>query len=243
MKTERTKEKITCTWTKADIKAVAKKLKVTLTDAEVAEVFEDMDELFGQLEFDPYIKEIIENVHPSKQTASTASSMTAAKDPACKWYYHSSSSKNETKAAIAAALDGNHPLLVMACKPACDVCALVWKNLKATTKLADYLKAKGIVGIKIDDTSKHFTDLAKDKNPYTGIDGVSGKKINSTAPFFVFFKVKESARGKSKITLDDTQVELFLSGFGGAKSSAKTYESLTAWLDSIMNKSDYKKAF
>ena len=231
MKTERTKEKITFTWTKADIKAVAKKLKVTLTDTEIAEVFEDMDELFDQVPFDDYIEAIIKNVHPPKKTATSAS--TTANNDDCKWYYHSSSSRNETKEAIAAALDGNHPILVMACKPACDVCALVWKNLKATTDFADYLKKKGIVAIKVEDSSSHFTDLAKAKNKYVGIDCISGKKINSTAPFFIFFKPSEKARSDKKITLAETQVETFLSGYGNAKASNKTYNDIVTWLNAV----------
>ena len=150
-----------------------------------------------------------------------------------KWYFHTSKAKNETKAAIAAALDNDAPILLMVCKPNCAVCQRVWQNMKAETDFAYYMQGTGIVGLKIEDTASHFTDLAKAKNKYVGIDGVSGKKVNSTAPFFLLFIPAEGARGKSRITLDEKQVAIYLGGFGAAKASAKSYEALVSWMDDI----------
>lgn len=150
-------------------------------------------------------------------------------DEIYRWYYHAKG-RNETKAAIAAALDNGAPLLLMVCKPSCAVCAKVWQALDATGRFADFLRAERVVALKIEDTASHFTDLAKAKNKYTGIDGVSGKKVNSTAPFFILFTPAEAARNKSKITLAPEQVAQYLSGFGSAKASAKTYEALTSWI-------------
>lgn len=150
-----------------------------------------------------------------------------------RWYFHTSKAKNETKAAVAAALDNDAPILLMVCKPNCAVCQRVWQGMKAETDFADYMKEKGIVGLKIEDTASHFTDLAKAKNKYVGIGGISGRKVNSTAPFFILFVPAEGARGKSRITLDEKQVELYIGGFGSAKASAKSYEALTSWLDAL----------
>ena len=123
-----------------------------------------------------------------------------AADGVFKWYLHTDK-VNETKAAIAAALDNNRPLLIFVGKPGCANCELVWsgpKYLLGETKMADFLEQERIVGLKIEDTTGHFTNLCDAKNYYTDIYGVSGKKVNSTAPLFFFFKVKSSARGKLK---------------------------------------------
>ena len=243
METKITGDKLTATWTTADVAKVAEAQGVKLTTAEKKSILKGVADVLKKCN-DVLIAQCLPQKEATNDNTANTEPWGAPIDPAaCKWYYHSSSSKNETKDAIAAALDNNVPMLLMACKPACDVCKLVWQNLKATSKFADYLKAKGIVAIKIEDTANHFTDLAKAKNAYTGIDGIKGNKINSTAPFFVFFKMKDSARGRSQITLADTQIDVYFSGFGNAKSAAKTYDTVTAWLDSIMNMSAYKKAF
>lgn len=158
-----------------------------------------------------------------------------------KWYYHSST-KNETKEAIAVALDADRPILIMACKPSCDVCNLIWKDyLKATSKFATYLKTKQVVGLKIDDTSSHFTTLSKNKNNFTGLDSISGKKVNSTAPFFILFRPKWSIRDKTKINLTTSEVDLYISGFGSAKASGKSYDSVTAWLNNALGLDTYEQ--
>ena len=149
-----------------------------------------------------------------------------------RWYFHRKG-LNETKAAIAAALDNDAPMLLMVCKPNCAVCQRVWQGMKAETDFADYLQTGGIVGLKIEDTASHFTDLARAKNKYVGIDGIKGNKVNSTAPFFLLFIPANGARGKARITLDEKQVKLYLGGFGSAKASAKSYEAITSWLDDI----------
>ena len=224
-------------WTTGDVAALAKELGYSLTANEKKAILEQLCKKYDSSQVNSLVKNLIvfmKNTNTDEKPA----------DPA-RWYYHSKD-KNETKTAIAAALDAARPLLIYAGKPGCSVCELVWKtHLKATGKMADWLRENRVVGLKIDDTSLHFSNLSTAKNKYTGIDGISGKKVNSTAPFFVFVKLKETARGKTKITLDSSkgEVETFLSGYGSGKAGEKTYEKVTAWLESLMSSGEFKRLF
>lgn len=248
---ELTNGKAVETWTADDVAKAAKEMGLTLSSKEKKAVLERMCKEYSK-----------ENGWSNAKTMSLVRSMfgseggktdetpkpnssTAVDAKSFKWHFHASG-KNETKAAVATALDANRPLLIYAGKPGCSVCELAWKNyLKAETKLADWMRDNAIVGLKIDDSASHFTDLGKFKNKWTGIDGASGKKTNSTAPFLVFVKLSEKARGKTKITLDPSKNELdaYLSGFGGAKATDKTYEAIAKWLTGVMGLEEFKKLF
>lgn len=246
MEQKLTKTSLTCTWTAQDVKNVAKTLKLTLTSAEIAKVLSTLASFTSESTEGPdcLFAEIIRALRDN------GSHETVQDSPPNDlgnfgWYYHTKG-KNQTKEAVTAALYANRPMLIMACKPNCDVCKLVWdKYLCGNTKMADWLKKNKVVGLKIDDTANHYTTLSKNKNKYTGIDGVKGNKINSTAPFFTFVKLSDKASKVSSITLDSKtgEIDTYLSGFGNAKADAKTYDAVTSWLESIMNMSAFKKLF
>ena len=230
-------------WTYDDVATAAK--PIVLTDKQKNTVLEQMCKEYSKetgwskAKMALLVKSIFGSEEQTEQTTSTVDAKVF------KWYYHSKS-KNETKEAIATAIASNRPMLICACKPSCDVCNLTWNTyLKATGKMAEWLKTNKVIGLKIDDVSSHYTDLSKFKNKWTGIDGVSGKKVNSTAPFFAFVKVKSSAKGKTKITLDPdkNEIDVFIGGFGSAKSTEKTYEAITSWLDGLMKLSAFKTLF
>ena len=226
---------------KSDVTKAAKTLGYTLTSKEQTSVLETFCRSLKD-NVDQMLTAVIKVVKGNTESAgveNTTTTTTTVDTKSFKWYYHSSS-KNETKDAIAAALAANRPILIMACKPACDVCSLVWKNIKATGSLATYLKDRKLVGLKIEDTSAHFTTLAKNKNSFTGLDGVSGKKINSTAPFFALVRLKSSMKGKTKINLATSEVELYISGYGAAKTTNKTYNDIVVWLNDALNIDAYE---
>lgn len=152
-----------------------------------------------------------------------------------KWHYHSAK-KNETAAAICAALDNNCGLLVVVCKPDCSVCAKICGKdyMDLDGKFAAYLKAHKIVGLKIEDSQSHEMAIASGINSYYNYDHT---KTDKNVPFLLLVKPKESSRKcKSFQTLKkNTDIDLFFGGFGSKTASGQTYPKVAAWLDLMLD--------
>ena len=147
-----------------------------------------------------------------------------------KWFYHSST-KNETSKAVQAALDNNCGLLVLVCKPSCAVCAKVCSEdyMDVDGKLQKYMEKNWIVGLKIDDSQSHVQSIISGLSSYYNYDK---KKPSKNVPLLLLVKPKEGTTVfetlKKKSTIDE-----FFGGFSAKKMSEQTYENVTAWLDKM----------
>lgn len=152
-----------------------------------------------------------------------------------KWHYHSAK-KNETAAAICAALDNNCGLLIVVCKPDCSVCAKICGKdyMDLDGKLAAYIKSHKIVGLKIEDSQSHEMAIASGINSYYNYDHT---KTDKNVPFLLLVKPKESSRKcKSFQTLKkNTDIDIFFGGFGSKTASGQTYAKVAAWLDLMLD--------
>lgn len=152
-----------------------------------------------------------------------------------RWHYHSAK-KNETSAAICAALDNNCGLLIVVCKPDCSVCAKICGKdyMDLDGKLLAYLKAHKIVGLKIEDSQSHEMAIASGINSYYNYDHT---KTDKNVPFLLLVRPKESSRKcKSFQTLKkNTDIDLFFGGFGSKTASGQTYPKVAAWLDLMLD--------
>lgn len=165
-----------------------------------------------------------------------------------KWYYHSSA-KNETAKALAAALENNCGLLLFIGKPGCAICETAWsKSYNGTAmmdgagKMAEYLKANHLVGLKIDDSQAHFSNLAAGAMGHRNPDGTA---TNTNAPFLVLIKVKagKEAITECRLSGKNSIVDTFFGGYGSLRVLDKTYAKIAAWLDKLLGSGKYQTAF
>ena len=165
-----------------------------------------------------------------------------------RWYYHSTG-VNQTADALAAALENKCGLLVFVGKPGCHVCEAVWSKsydgtemMDGTGKMAAYLKANKLVGLKVDDSMSHFTDLASEAMGYRNPDGTA---TNTNAPFLVLVKVKEGKEADTVLHLNgkNSDIEVFFGGYGSLEMYDKTYAKISAWLDGLLASGKYKEAW
>lgn len=165
-----------------------------------------------------------------------------------KWYFHGKAA-NETAEALKAAAEGGCGLLVFAGKPGCRICETVWsKSYNGTEmmdgdgKLARYLESHRLVGLRVDDSQSHFSDLSKGVMGYRNADG---SVTNTNAPFLALVKVSASPAKTDKLSFSrkDRQVEAFFGGYGSLAMTDKTYARISSWLDGLLASDAYKKAF
>ena len=165
-----------------------------------------------------------------------------------RWHYHSAG-VNQTADALAAALENKCGLLVFVGKPGCHVCEAVWSKsydgtdmMDGTGKMAAYLKANKLVGLKIDDSMSHFADLAAETMGYRNPDGTA---TNTNAPFLVLVKVKDGKEADTVLHLNgkNSDIEVFFGGYGSLEMYDKTYAKISAWLDGLLASDKYKDAW
>lgn len=165
-----------------------------------------------------------------------------------RWYYHGATA-NQTAEALTAALKNKCGLLVFVGKPGCHVCEAVWSKsydgtemMDGTGKMAAYLKANKLVGLKIDDSMSHFTDLAAETMGYRNPDGTA---TNTNAPFLVLVKVKKGKEADTVLHLNgrNSDIEVFFGGYGSLEMYDKTYAKISAWLDGLLASERYKEAW
>ena len=164
-----------------------------------------------------------------------------------RWYYHDTT-KNETSAALKAAVQNKCGLLVFVGKPGCHICDSVWSSsyegtamMDGTGKMATYLKNNKLVGLKIEDSQSHFSDLASGAMGYSNSDG---SKTNTNAPFLVLVKVKEGKEDDTNFDLASrkSDIEIFFGGYGSLGMYDKTYAKITAWVNGLIASDKYKTA-
>lgn len=157
------------------------------------------------------------------------------------WYYHDKT-RNETGKAVEAAVKNGCGLLVFAGKPGCAICNAVWSGsyLDGAGKLAAYLKNNRLIGLKIDDSQSHFSDLASTAMGYRNADGTA---TNTNAPFLALVKVKDTGKAVTKFTFKNANVEAFFGGYGSLVISDKTYAKVVKWLDGVIGSAKYRDAF
>lgn len=165
-----------------------------------------------------------------------------------RWYYHGAG-VNQTADALKAAIQNKCGLLVFVGKPGCHVCEAVWSKsydgtemMDGTGKMAAYLKANKLVGLKIDDSMSHFTDLASEAMGYRNPDGTA---TNTNAPFLGLVKVKEGKEADTVLHLGgrNSDIEVFFGGYGSLEMYDKTYAKISAWLDGLLASDKYKNAW
>ena len=149
-----------------------------------------------------------------------------------KWHYHSAK-KNETSAAICAALDNNCGLLIVVCKPDCSVCAKICGKdyMDLDGKLAAYIKSHKIVGLKIEDSQAHEQSIATGSGSYTNYDKT---KTDKNVPFLLLVKPKPGVKVFETLK-KKTSIDLFFGGFGSKTASGQTYAKVAAWLDLMLD--------
>lgn len=177
-----------------------------------------------------------------------ASALLTDTSTAYRWYYHGAT-VNQTAEALAAALENKCGLLVFVGKPGCHVCEAVWSKsydgtemMDGTGKMAAYLKANKLVGLKIEDSQSHFSDLASGVGGYRNPDGTA---TNTNAPFLVLVKVKEGKEADTVLHLNgkNSDIEVFFGGYGSLEMYDKTYAKISAWLDGLLASGKYKEAW
>ena len=151
-----------------------------------------------------------------------------------KWFYHSST-KNETSKAVQTALDNNCGLIVLVCKPSCSVCAKACSKdyMDCDGKLLKYMEEHHIVGLKIDDTQAHVQSIGSGSSSYYNYDK---KKTDKNVPFLLLVKPKEGTTTFETLK-KKTSIDEFFGGFGTKKMSEQTYANVSAWLDKMFDSS------
>ena len=156
---------------------------------------------------------------------------------AFKWYYHNSS-KNETQAALKAAVENRCGLLVYVGNPGCSVCAGIWNNT-ATSVLASFLKEEMIVALKVEDSTSHYQSLATKAKLYKNPDG---SKVAEGPPFLVFIKVKDSSVDTTSIDFAKStgDIDTYFCGSTGKYLPTINAANVITWLTSLMDTSYYE---
>ena len=151
-----------------------------------------------------------------------------------KWFYHSST-KNETSKAVQAALDNNCGLLVLVCKPSCAVCAKACSKdcMDVDGKLQKYMEKNWIVGLKIDDSQSHVQSIISGLSSYYNYDKT---KTSKNVPLLLLVKPKEGTTVFETLK-KKTSIDEFFGGFSAKNMSEQTYANVSAWLDKMQDPS------
>ena len=160
-----------------------------------------------------------------------------------KWYYHTSS-KNETQAALQAAVANHCGVLVFVGNPGCSVCAGIWGSsmMDGTGKMATFLKNNKLVGIYVEDSTTHYQKLANGARGYKNPDG---SRTESGPPFLAFVKVKDDCTEVTSLNFSgsDSVVDVFFCGSTGVYLPKINYTNVTNWLTNLMQSDAYKSAW
>lgn len=147
-----------------------------------------------------------------------------------KWLYHNKT-KNETAAAIQAAVANGRGLLAVICKPGCAICEAGWKKLN-TSALTKFLEDNSIVGLKVEDSASHCMALTSQAKLWRNPDG---SKTSDTLPILAFFKPRARAMNAG-LSLAKSGGDVATWFCGSTPKYVPTYAGATVakWLQSIM---------
>lgn len=147
-----------------------------------------------------------------------------------KWLYHNKT-KNETAAALQAAVANGRGLLAVICKPGCAICEAGWKKLN-TSALTKFLEDNSIVGLKVEDSASHCMALTSQAKLWRNPDG---SKTSDTLPILAFFKPRARAMNAG-LSLAKSGGDVATWFCGSTPKYVPTYAGATVakWLQSIM---------
>lgn len=147
-----------------------------------------------------------------------------------KWFIHNKT-KNETAAALQAAVANGRGLLAVICKPGCAICEAGWKKLN-TSALTKFLEDNSIVGLKVEDSASHCMALTSQAKLWRNPDG---SKTSDTLPILAFFKPRARAMNAG-LSLAKSGGDVATWFCGSTPKYVPTYAGATVakWLQSIM---------
>lgn len=157
---------------------------------------------------------------------------------AFKWLYHTKT-KNETAAALQAAVANGRGLLAVVCKPGCAICEAGWKKLN-TSALTKFLEDNNIVGLKIEDSASHCMAITSQAKLWRNPDK---SKTSDTLPILAFFKPRARAMNDG-LSLAKSGGDVATWLCGSTPKYVPNYAGATVakWLDGIMATDAYRKA-
>jgi len=155
-----------------------------------------------------------------------------------KWFIHSKT-KNETAAALQAAVANWRGMLAVICKPGCAICEAGWKKLN-TSALTKFLEDNNIVGLKIEDSASHCMALTSQAKLWRNPDG---SKTSDNLPILAFFKPRARAMNAG-LSLAKSGGDVATWFCGSTPKYVPNYAGATVakWLQGIMQTDAYKKA-
>lgn len=155
-----------------------------------------------------------------------------------KWLYHNKT-KNETAAALQAAVANGRGLLAVICKPGCAICEAGWKKLN-TSALTKFLDDNGIVGLKVEDSASHCMSLTSQAKLWRNPDG---SKTSDTLPILAFFNPRARTMDAG-LSLAKSGGDVATWFCGSTPKYVPNYAGATVakWLQGIMQTDAYKKA-
>lgn len=147
-----------------------------------------------------------------------------------KWLYHNKT-KNETAAALQAAVANGRGLLAVVCKPGCAICEAGWKKLN-TSALTKFLEDNSIVGLKVEDSASHCMALTSQAKLWRNPDK---SKTSDTLPILAFFKPRARAMNDG-LSLAKSGGDVDTWFCGSTPKYVPTYAGATVakWLQAIM---------
>lgn len=152
-----------------------------------------------------------------------------------KWLYHNKT-KNETAAALQAAVANGRGMLAVICKPGCAICEAGWKKLN-TSALTKFLEDNSIVGLKVEDSASHCMALTSQAKLWRNPDG---SKTSDTLPILAFFKPRARAMNDG-LSLAKSGGDVDTWFCGSTPKYVPTYAGATVakWLQAIMDTDAY----
>lgn len=152
-----------------------------------------------------------------------------------KWLYHNKT-KNETAAALQAAVANGRGLLAVICKPGCAICEAGWKKLN-TSALTKFLEDNSIVGLKVEDSASHCMALTSQAKLWRNPDK---SKTSDTLPILAFFKPRARAMNDG-LSLAKSGGDVATWFCGSTPKYVPTYAGATVakWLQGIMDTDAY----
>lgn len=152
-----------------------------------------------------------------------------------KWFIHSKT-KNETAAALQAAVANGRGLLAVICKPGCAICEAGWKKLN-TSALTKFLEDNSIVGLKVEDSASHCMALTSQAKLWRNPDK---SKTSDTLPILAFFKPRARAMNDG-LSLAKSGGDVATWFCGSTPKYVPTYAGATVakWLQGIMDTDAY----
>lgn len=155
-----------------------------------------------------------------------------------KWFIHNKT-KNETAAALQAAVANGRGMLAVICKPGCAICEAGWKKLN-TSALTKFLEDSNIVGLKIEDSASHCMALTSQAKLWRNPDG---SKTSDTLPILAFFKPRARAMNAG-LSLAKSGGDVATWFCGSTPKYVPTYATanVVKWLWGIMLSDAYNQA-